>query len=170
MPTDRRSGPRVPPRWFVRSFWSVHRAVYRVTGGHLGLWRPNRKKWGALSLTTTGRRSGRERGVIIGYFEDGPNYVSMAMNGWSPGEPAWWLNLQAHPDAVVDVGAGRIAVKGRAATGDERARLWSTFQDLDGDLDAYEALRGQETAVVVLEPCPVPPRDQSMTSDRGRTA
>src|SRR5262245_1180849 len=42
-----------------------------------------------------------ERSVILGYVEDGPNLVTMAMNGWADGEPAWWLNLQAHPDATV---------------------------------------------------------------------
>jgi hypothetical protein len=41
--------------------------------------------------------------VIIAYFEDGPNLIAMAMNGWADGEPAWWLNLQAHPDASVDL-------------------------------------------------------------------
>ena len=32
---------------------------------------------------------------MVGYFEDGPNLVTMAMNGWADGEPAWWLNLQS---------------------------------------------------------------------------
>ena len=54
-----------------------------------------------LRLTTIGRRTGRERSVIIGYFEDGPNLIGMAMNGWADGEPSWWLNLQTHPDAKV---------------------------------------------------------------------
>ena len=45
-------------------------------------------KWGALRLTTTGRRSGTPRSVIIGDYEDRPNLVSMAMNGWGAAEPA----------------------------------------------------------------------------------
>ena len=32
---------------------------------------------------------------------DGPNLIALAMNGWADGEPAWWLNLQAHPEAEV---------------------------------------------------------------------
>jgi hypothetical protein len=31
--------PRLPPRWFVRFAWHAHRALYRVTGGRVGLWR-----------------------------------------------------------------------------------------------------------------------------------
>jgi hypothetical protein len=46
-------------------------------------------------------RSGRQRSVIVGYLEDGPDLVVLAMNGWDEGHPAWWLNLEAHPDAVV---------------------------------------------------------------------
>ena len=51
--------PRLPLRWVVRLAWSVHRGLYRVTGGRFGLWRPRVDGWGALRLTTTGRRSGR---------------------------------------------------------------------------------------------------------------
>ncbi|HEX6685155.1 MAG TPA: nitroreductase family deazaflavin-dependent oxidoreductase [Candidatus Limnocylindrales bacterium] len=146
--------PRVPPRWFVRLAWSVHRGVYRVFGGRVGLWRPRARGWGTLRLTTTGRRSGRQRSVIIGYFEDGPNLVSLAMNGWGEAEPAWWLNLRAHPDATVDLVGGPRRVRGRAATGDERARLWARWREIDANLDAFAALRPSETAVVVLEPRP----------------
>jgi F420H(2)-dependent quinone reductase len=56
---------------------------------------------GTLRLTTIGR-TGRHRSVILGYIEDGPNLVTMAMNGWGEAEPAWWLNLQANLDATVD--------------------------------------------------------------------
>jgi deazaflavin-dependent oxidoreductase (nitroreductase family) len=95
--------------------------------------------------------------VILGYFEDGPNLVTMAMNGWAEGEPAWWLNLQAHPDASVDVGDGRRPVHGRSAVGDERSRLWARWREIDSKLDAYAALRSSETAIVVLERPPDSP-------------
>jgi deazaflavin-dependent oxidoreductase (nitroreductase family) len=126
--------------------------MYRATGRRLGLWRPKRGRWGALRLTTVGRRTGRERGVIIAYLEDGTNLVGLAMNGWADGEPAWWLNLQAHPEASVDLTDGPRGVRARAATGAERARLWARWRELDAKLDAYAALRSRETAVVVLEP------------------
>ncbi len=89
---------------------------------------------------------------MVGYFEEGPNLVTMAMNGWSDGEPAWWLNLQANPLATIELKDGRRTVKGRAAAGDERSRLWSQWRTIDDNLDAYAARRSGETAVVILEP------------------
>ena len=144
--------PFLPPRWFVVLFWHGHRMLLRMTGGRLGLWRPNADRWGALWLTTTGRRSGRSRRVVVGYFEDGDNYVTMAMNGWSGPEPAWWLNLQAHPDAIVRTRGGAREVRAHRAAGVERERLWERWRSIDDNLDAYAARRPDETAVVVFEP------------------
>jgi F420H(2)-dependent quinone reductase len=144
--------PRVPPRWFVRLAWYAHRALYRVTGGRVGLWRARSHRWGTLRLTTTGRRTNQERSVILGYLEDGPNLITMAMNGWADGEPAWWLNLQAHPSARVDLADGPRSVKAHAAAGAERSRLWAKWREVEPKLDGYAALRSSETAVVILEP------------------
>jgi deazaflavin-dependent oxidoreductase (nitroreductase family) len=148
---------RLPPRWFMRLFWVSHRRIVRLSGGRIGLWRAKPGKWGALRLTTIGRRTGREHAVMVGYIEDGPNVVTLAMNGWGAGEPAWWLNLQAQPDVRADLpGEGSRLVRGRAAQDEERERLWERWRAIDTNLDAYAALRPTETAVVVLEPRPDP--------------
>ncbi len=152
MPEMRPAKARLPPRWFVRLAWVIHRGIYRWTGGRMGLWRPKPGGWGTMRLSTIGRHTGRVHPVLVGYFEDGPNLVTMAMNGWGEGEPAWWLNLQAHPDVTVDTVDGPRQVTGRAALGDERRRLWAQGQQINPKLDAYAARRSGETAVVVLEP------------------
>ena len=108
---DRRrsaSGPVRPvARPLLQTFWTLHRALFRVTGGRIGLQRPERgAKFGMLRLHTVGRRSGHERVAMVGYYEDGPNLVTLAMNGWGKDEPAWWLNLQALPVATVDLPDG----------------------------------------------------------------
>src|SRR5213083_2538009 len=149
--TPKRS-PRLPPRWVVVSAWVIHRAIYRLSRGRMGLWPPKPNRWGTMRLTTMGRRSGKERSVILGYYEDGPNLVTLAMNGWAEAEPAWWLNLQAHPDTVVELKGGSRAVHGRSAEGDERDRLRARWRELSDDYDAWAAMRTGTTAVVVLEP------------------
>lgn len=147
---------RMPPRWFVVLFWRAHRLLLRLTRGRWGLWRPKAGRWGALRLTTTGRRTGQPRHVVVGYFEDDGDLVTMAMNGWGAAEPAWWLNLQDHPDAVAQTCDGTRQVHARRAQGPERERLWARWAEIDKGLDAYAARRPRETAVVVLEPQETP--------------
>ena len=146
--------PYLPPRWFIRVAWVAHRALYRLTGGRRGLWRPTPGKWGTMLLTSTGRKSGKPREAILGYYEDGPNLVTMAMNGWGAPEPAWWLNLQAQPEATIQLKDRAVHVRAHAATGEERERLWARWQETGDDVDGYSVRRPGETAVVVLEPVP----------------
>jgi deazaflavin-dependent oxidoreductase (nitroreductase family) len=120
----------------------------------MGLWPPKPNRWGTMRLTTVGRRSGKERSVILGYYEDGPNLVTMAMNGWAKADPAWRLNLQANPDAKVELPDGSRRVQGRAAMAEEHARLWARWREMGDDLDGYSTRRPSGTAVVVLEPRP----------------
>lgn len=158
--------PELPPRWFIRTAWVAHRALLRLTRDRLGLREPRRGgRFGMLRLHTVGRRSGRRREVVLGYIHDGDRLVTLAMNGWDPAEPAWWLNLQAEPEATVDLKSGSRPVVAHQATGAERDRLWAALHNYEGygDLDAFAARRGREPAVVVL----VPSVSSSSRSDSG---
>jgi deazaflavin-dependent oxidoreductase (nitroreductase family) len=137
----------------VHTAWRVHRALYKLSGGRF-LWTPaNKRGWGALRLTTVGRRTGKERNVIVGYLEDGPNLVLLAMNGWDEGHPAWWLNLDAQPDAVVRLtGQAERPVHARRVEGEDRDRLWQLWVAVHPELDGYAGRRSTETPVIVLEP------------------
>lgn len=147
------SPPKKPPAWFVHTAWRVHRGLYRLTRGRFLWTTTNKRGWGALHLTTTGRTTGEQRSVIVGYLEDSPNLVAIAMNGWDDGHPGWWLNLQTNPDATI-----RLAhhapqrVHAREATGDERDRLWQRWVDIDPELTAPASTRSTATPVVVFEP------------------
>jgi deazaflavin-dependent oxidoreductase (nitroreductase family) len=153
---DRQQRVRTVPRFALRTFWLLHRAMVRLSGRRFGLSRPEAgERFGMMRLTTLGRRSGAIRVAIIGYYEDGPNLVTLAINGWGRTEPAWWLNLQANPDVTVELPGGPRAVRARAAVGEERERLWTKFGDYPGwgdNLDALAARRPDQTDVVVLEP------------------
>jgi len=148
--------PVIVPRWIVRTIWKGHRALFSATRGRLGLRDSGPGQWGMLRLTTVGRRTGQTRVAIIGFIEDGPNLVTPAMNGWADPEPAWWLNLQANPEATVELTSGVRPVVARAANPEERARLWQRYLELGSSAftDASAALRSRETALVILEPRP----------------
>jgi deazaflavin-dependent oxidoreductase (nitroreductase family) len=145
--------PKLPPAWFIHGAWRVHRALYKLSGGRF-LWTPaNKRGWGALRLTAIGRKSGQERSVILGYIEDGPNLIVLAMNGWDEGHPAWWLNLEAHPDALVRLPDQEPRpVHATKAAGEERDRLWRLWEAVNPELDGFAGHRSTETPVIVLEP------------------
>lgn len=153
MATSTTDAPKLPPAWFKHLFWRVHRFAYRVLGARV-LWTTATKRgWGAMHLTTIGRRSGERRGVIVGYIEDGSAPVVLAMNGWDEGQPAWWLNLEANPDAVIRLkGQPERTVRARSVEGDERDRLWRRWSEIDDGLDAFAASRSADTPVVVFDP------------------
>ena len=90
--------------------------------------------------------------MILGYFVDGEDLVTMAMNGWADPEPAWWLNLQAQPDVTVELKDGRApftpGLQGRrSGVGCGRAGPNTTRAST-----SYASRRSRETAVVILEP------------------
>ncbi len=144
--------PWLPPRWVITTAWKAHRALFRLTGGRLGLRSQRDDNYGLAKLTTTGRRSGQPREVMIGYYVDGDDIVTMAMNGWGAAEPAWWLNLQAEQCATLTTVDGTTAVIGRAAIAAERETLWQRWREIDKGLDGFAARRPNETAVVILSP------------------
>lgn len=152
--TESRPRQRIPA-WLIRAIWKAHRALYRVSGGRVGLREPSSTRWGTLRLRTTGRQTGKERIAILGFITDGPNLVSPAMNGWLEPEPAWWLNLQANPGAQIELPDGSTrAVTARRAVGEERGRLWRRLVDLGtaAYTDANAEKRSVETAIVIFEP------------------
>jgi deazaflavin-dependent oxidoreductase (nitroreductase family) len=152
-PDETGAPPKLPPRWFVRGAWRVHRALYKLSGGRFLWTTSNKRGWGALRLTTIGRKSGQERNVIVGYVEDGLNLVLVAMNGWGEGHPAWWLNLQAHPDAVVRMaGENPRRVRALQVEGGERERLWKRWVAVQSDYEEHARRRSVETPVILLEP------------------
>ena len=152
MNTETTKPAKLPPTWFKHLFWRVHRFLCRLTNGRV-LWTPDNKRgWGAMLLTTVGRKSGEQRSVIVGYIEVDSTPVVLAMNGWDDGHPAWWLNLEAHPDAVICLkGQQERSVRARRAEGDERDRMWRLWAEIDEGLDAYAGARSLDTPVVVFE-------------------
>lgn len=105
-----------------------------------------------LVLTTTGRKTGKERKFALIYQEHEGDYVIVASKGGAENHPGWYLNLVDNPDVTVQVGADKFPAKARTASGEERAALWSTMAAVWPDYDKYQANTEREIPVVVLEP------------------
>ena len=109
--------------------------------------------WGRfLVLRTTGRRSGQPRRTPLSYTQDGDTYVVIASDGGSPRDPDWYLNLQADPDADVEVGGRHSHVRAETVSGDERDRLWRRAVQSYGGYAGYQARTDREIPVVRLTP------------------
>jgi deazaflavin-dependent oxidoreductase (nitroreductase family) len=105
----------------------------------------------ALLLTTRGRRSGRLRRTALFYGEDGDRYLVVASNGGAEHHPAWYLNLEAQPEVQVQVGPERFSALARAATAEERPRLWRQMAEIFPMYATFQAKTGREIPVVVIE-------------------
>ncbi len=128
---------------------AVHTRLYRVTRGLIG---HRAAGLASLLLTTTGRRSGEARTVALTYIPDGDDYVVVASNGGADRHPAWWLNLQTMPEAVVQVGATRVPIVAHAAAPEEHRRLWPKLIAANPFYARYEVLTARSIPVVVLRP------------------
>jgi F420H(2)-dependent quinone reductase len=86
----------------------VYVFLYRASGGAIG---GKIQGLPVLLITTTGRKSGKSRTVPLGYLKDGSTYVIIASNAGQPRHPAWFFNLQSHPEATLQAKRGQGQVK-----------------------------------------------------------
>src|SRR4051794_30761249 len=100
----------------------VHRAVLAVSFGHLG-WHASGMP--VLELTTTGRKSGQPRSVMLtSPWQDGDTIAIVASRGGDDVHPAWFLNLRDHPDVEVTMRGAKRPMRAHVADATERARIW----------------------------------------------
>jgi deazaflavin-dependent oxidoreductase (nitroreductase family) len=133
----------------LRWVGKLNKPLYRLSGGRLG------GKVGrapVLLLTTTGRKSGQPRTAPIVYLADGDNVILINTNAGNAKVPAWSLNLEANPEAEVEIGRRRRPVRARVAEGDERAGLWRKHVEQFEGFDSYKQKLEREPSVFVLEP------------------
>jgi deazaflavin-dependent oxidoreductase (nitroreductase family) len=129
-------------------FGQKHVERYQATGGEEGHdWQGTT----TLILTTTGRRSGRERATPLIYQQHGDDYLVVASNGGADEPPAWYSNLDADPDVKVQVKADRFRARARTAGADEKPEMWRTMTAAWPAYDRYQKKTEREIPVVVLE-------------------
>ncbi|WUH98372.1 nitroreductase family deazaflavin-dependent oxidoreductase [Spirillospora sp. NBC_00431] len=104
-----------------------------------------------LLLTTRGRKSGLLRRTALIYGQDGDRYLLVASNGGAAEHPAWYLNLSAHPEVTVQVGADVFTARGRTATPDEKDALWQVMTSVFRHYDKYQAASERDIPLIILE-------------------
>ena len=129
---------------FVRANRATNRVVCR-----LGVreFRGNK----LLYLTTTGRKTGKQRTSPVLYLLDQDRWIVVATNNGANWEPGWWLNLQAGAPATVDVDGVTTPVTGVEVCGPEHDRLWRELNERF-DYDSYQLCVSRRLAIVALSP------------------
>jgi len=130
---------------------TFHRSVLKISGGRLG-WEAG--KMPVLELTTTGRKSGQPRSVILtSPLQEGATIVVVASRGGDDQHPAWFLNLRDNPDVEVAMqGRPKARMRARIADSDERARLWPLVTAGHRNYAGYQTKTQREIPLVLLEP------------------
>jgi deazaflavin-dependent oxidoreductase (nitroreductase family) len=124
------------------------RWIYRRTHGRItDLYKVN-----ALLLTTTGRRTGKPRTVVLQYFPDGRDLIVAAANDGGRGNPAWFVNLVEHPTAMVEVGSKHIAVTAKELNLDEAHDWWARILAVAPTYERYARATARRIPIVRLSP------------------
>lgn len=136
-------------------------AVYRRIGARIDPW-INRVTKGAyatrvagfpaLTLVTTGAKTGRRRESSLFYVRDGDDFVVVGTNFGTEHHPAWTYNLRADPNAEIEVGGETVAVTAESVGDEDFERLWPGFTEFYEGYDAYRARLEREARMFALRP------------------
>ncbi|UCG25394.1 MAG: nitroreductase family deazaflavin-dependent oxidoreductase [Chloroflexota bacterium] len=148
--TIRRLGATRPGVWAIKHIVSpLDRWLYRLTGGRISI--SGRPAVPILLLTTTGRKTGKQRTIPVFYLADGERVILCNVNPGFERPNPWTLNLQANPIAQLQIGSERRAYRAREASAEEIERYWPLLTQM---WPAYEQhfARSEQRSIFVLEP------------------
>ena len=107
---------------------------------------------GFLKLTTTGRKSGKQRSVHLIYIRDGSAYVVTASNGGKQGHPGWFFNVRSNPQVTMKVQDTEVSAVAEVAGPDKRRELWARLLEIAPFYAGYEKHASREIPMVILRP------------------
>lgn len=141
----------MPSDFALKSMNALHRAILKVSGGRL-LW--TAQGMPVLELTTTGRKSGEPRAVMLtSPVQEGDTLVIVASRGGDDTNPAWFLNLRDKSEVQVGLGGKPAApYTAEIADAETRARLWPRITADHKNYAGYQEKTDREIPVVLLHP------------------
>jgi deazaflavin-dependent oxidoreductase (nitroreductase family) len=130
----------------VSNFNDTIIADFRTNGGRVG---HGFEGSTMLLLHSTGARSGEERVTPLVCFPEDGAWVVVASAGGAPQHPAWFHNLLASPDTVIELGDETVAVHAEVL-GDDRDAVWKRISMSSPAFDSYQARAGRRIPLVRL--------------------
>jgi deazaflavin-dependent oxidoreductase (nitroreductase family) len=140
----------MPNDFSLKVMNAVHRGLLKISGGRVG-WKVSNMP--VLELTTTGRKSGLSRSVMLtSPLQDGTTLVVVASRGGDDKPPAWFLNLRDNPEVEVALqGKPAQRMRARIATQEERGRLWPQVVADHKNYAVYQTKTDRVIPLVMLE-------------------
>ena len=141
----------MPSDFVLKSMNNIHRSILKISGG--------RKGWEAgnmpvLKLTTTGRKSGEPRMVMLtSPLQEGDSMVIVASRGGDDQHPAWFVNLRDNPAVEVETkDKPKSNWVARIATSEERERMWPLITERYKNYGGYQSKTNREIPLIFLTP------------------
>jgi deazaflavin-dependent oxidoreductase (nitroreductase family) len=130
-------------RWLTRR---LKQHTRRKGGRFLGM--------DVLFLTTIGRRTAERRESPVAWFADGPDsWLIVASYAGSARNPAWYLNLAAHPDQIwIELPDRSLPVVASQLDDEERAAVWPRIVAAQPRYAKYQSKTDRQLPVIRLVP------------------
>jgi deazaflavin-dependent oxidoreductase (nitroreductase family) len=149
--------PKPPPP--DSAFWKAFEVLaglnvrlFKLTRGRIGGKLPGTSAR-ILILHHVGRKSGTKRETPLLFVEDGDELAIIASKGGVDKHPAWFHNLTASPETLVELPGGeKRRVTAHVAEGEERERWWRRAVRVYKYYDDYASYTDRRIPVIVLEP------------------
>ena len=140
----------MPSDGFLKFMNIAHKSLLKVSFGKFG-W--NAAGMPVIELTTTGRKSGEPRTVMLtSPLQEGDTFVIVASKGGEDTHPAWYLNLRDKPDVTVTMQGVTRPMAARVANAEERTRMWPLVTAKYKNYAGYQTKTEREIPLVVLTP------------------
>ncbi len=123
--------------------------LYNVSGGRIG---GKMGKVPVLLLTTTGRKTGKQRTLPLVFIMDGPAYVITASAGGADKNPGWFFNIRSNPQATIQIKDKHIKVRAEIAGPEKKSELWARLVEVAPNFAGYQKRTSREIPMVILQP------------------
>jgi deazaflavin-dependent oxidoreductase (nitroreductase family) len=123
--------------WLVKHVASrVDPVLFRATNGRFTM--TVTPTLPMLTMTATGRTSGKPRSVQLAYHADGDDMLVVASAMGQERHPGWRYNIEADPEVEVQVRGERFAATARVLSDEEKQAVWPAIREAIPQMRTYE--------------------------------
>ena len=123
-------------------------AEFRENGGQLSRFPGSTM----VLLHSVGAKSGEERVTPLASLPDDGGWLIVASAGGQPRNPAWYHNLLAHPDTLIEVGTETVPVTATVVEDPEHPRAWAKLVAYMPGFGGYQERTDRVIPIVRLTP------------------